>query len=184
MTSELLCEKCGQVRPVSDFPRVPTRKTSSTCRFCAAARTRAWSVANPDRKKVNARRYHERCPLVARRNKKLSNWARTLLQAAKTSSRTRGHEAPSITEEWILAQPMLCPYLGVPLVPQIRNKALTQPSLDRIDGAKGYTPENTRLTSLAWNQMRNTASLEEALSLVADIREGLLVSHEPESDFE
>lgn len=169
MTETKTCRRCRASKPAADFTYCPVGEFG-TCKRCVADKTKAWSAANPERKKANARRQHEQRPDVHKRNKKITNWARTLLQAAKTSSRTRRHDPPSITEEWILAQPMRCPYLGVELTPQIRNRALDQPSLDRIDCDKGYTPENTRLTSLAWNLMRSNAPVEEALSLVARIR--------------
>jgi hypothetical protein len=80
---------------------------------------------------------------------------------------------PTIDEAWILEQPMLCPYLGLDLEPSAK-KSLRQPSLDRIDNSKGYTPENTRLTCLAWNLLRNDASIDEALNVVAAVHLKLL----------
>lgn len=65
---------------------------------------------------------------------------------------------------------MVCPYLGIVLEPSVESKCLRQPSLDRIDNTKGYTPENTKLTSWAWNQMRMSSRVEDVLELVNEIR--------------
>lgn len=129
-----------------------------------------WQLDNRSKRRLVQQRYCRKHKQVVRRTQKVERWAQKLLQDAKGRSRRRGHSPPTITEAWILAQPLICPYLGVTLSLSTTFRYLWQPSLDRIDNDKGYTPENTKLTSLAWNQMRNAAPLEEALRLVASIR--------------
>lgn len=104
-------------------------------------------------------------------------WAVHLLLAAKKHSRHRGQEKPAITADWILdrfiEQDGFCYYLRAPLViPEARRpQGLPwQPSLDRVDNSKGYTPENTRLVSWFWNRMRGTSSVDETLECLRLVR--------------
>jgi hypothetical protein len=55
--------------------------------------------------------------------------------------------------------PDLCPVFGVPLEPKTRYAA----SLDRIDNAKGYTPDNVQVISRKANSMKLDATPEELI---------------------
>jgi hypothetical protein len=92
-----------------------------------------------------------------------------LIQTARKNAKRRGHIV-TIDLDWVRAQPLVCPYFKFPLVWTHATRDLRKPSLDRIDNAKGYTPENTRLTSLAWNYFRNQAAMPEADAVLREIR--------------
>lgn len=106
----------------------------------------------------------------SRRKQKLLGWQARLIKHAADASVRRGHAQPTITVEWVKAQPLLCPYLGVHIVPSEEPYSPWQPSLDRIDNDKGYEPSNVKLTCLLWNLMRNRMSVEQALEAVVQIR--------------
>ena len=97
------------------------------------------------------------------------NWARMLLHSASLNSKKRKHPPPTITEEWILAQPLECPYTRMPLIPPCDSDKAGQrcpwkPSLDREDCTLGYTPENTKLTSWFWNCYRGELPANVAMA--------------------
>lgn len=164
------CRKCKESKGKDEFSYSP-KGSVGVCKACNLKRIQGWQTKNPGKRQETGRRYYNRNRDRVRKYIKVDEWAKKLFQAAKGRARKSPELGPTtITESWILAQPMVCPYLGIPLELSEQIRGLRQPSLDRIDNSKGYTPENTRLTSLAWNQMRNVSSVEDALHLVADIR--------------
>lgn len=165
MTPNKTCRQCGSEKPASDFYFVP-KGLLGTCKGChnAAIQRRPIDKA---KQRASAKRFAQK--------EKVRSWAKLLLKNAVFSSRIRGLTPPTITETWILSQPTTCPYLGLHLRPS-PLKSLWQPSLDRIDNAIGYTPENTQLTSLAWNYLRNDLSIDEALRVIADVQAVSLVA--------
>lgn len=144
---------------------------TAECKTCYKVRARAYYWANKD--KVLAREAVRRSQVdwPARcADYKYANWAKKLLHSAVRSSKARGHAPPTVTEAWILAQSLVCPYLNVSLEPSRRARSPWAPSLDRIDNSKGYTPDNVKLTSWVWNLMRGDLSVEEALAVVERIK--------------
>lgn len=136
-----LCKKCKTTARL---------KTSGKCVECRRATGRkSWAKKLPSR---------------------LRHWTVALLNRARKGSKLRGHPPPSITREWIEEQLEThpnCYYTGVPLVPPSHDEHAGQrcpwaPSLDRIDNAKGYTPENVRITSWLWNNLRGDLPVEVA----------------------
>lgn len=169
--SSKLCTKCGETKDVADFYEAAGKPTSA-CKACYRARANAYYRNNKD--KVLAREADRRAsvdwPAKCRSYHK-QHWAKKLLHSAQARSKDRQHDPPTITEAWILAQPLRCPYLDVPLdVSGVGSKAPWSPSLDRIDNNKGYTPDNVRVTSWVWNLMRGPLSVEEALDVLTVIR--------------
>jgi hypothetical protein len=71
---------------------------------------------------------------------------------AKTNSKQRGMPYPTITREWIISKlPEGCPISGLPFEYTGASHNPRSPSLDRIDNALPYTPENTRVVLWAVN---------------------------------
>lgn len=163
------CRDCGENKPEDQFYYKPKGRVG-TCRACQNLKVAEWKRRNPERVRAIKAKFYRNHVKYWRRRAVVEDWPAQLLRNAVNSSKRRKQGPPTITVAWIVAQPMVCPYLGIPLEPSEQIRGLRQPSLDRIDNSKGYTPENTRLTSLAWNQMRNMSSVEDALHLVADIR--------------
>ncbi len=107
------------------------------------------------------------------------DWARALVSGAQSRSREKGLEPVTIDHRWVRAtlqrQGGLCFYLRTRLqipTPESRTPQgnAWQPSLDRISNDRGYTIENTQITSWLWNRMRNTMPIEEAISCIELIR--------------
>lgn len=119
-------------------------------------------------------REYKLSPEQRERKKKKSRkrWAKTLLSGATKNSRKRGHGEPEVTAEWIvdeLRKQPFCPYTGIRLIAPDEDKnggrrSPWAPSLDRVDNAKGYTVENTRLTSWFWNCFRGQIPIDEAVA--------------------
>lgn len=112
------------------------------------------------------------------------SWQATALRRARRNSEKKGLPPPTITVAWIAAQPLWCPYLGLLLIPPNENTARRKgerhpnsPSLDRINPAVGYTPENTILTSWFWNQARNDMPVKQALRLFDQSVPNDLITH-------
>lgn len=92
---------------------------------------------------------------------------RTLLNYARRNSRRRGEECTLTIDD--IKIPEVCPVLGVTLVHGGRKGKGVQdnsPSIDRIDAAKGYTPDNIWIISQRANRIKNNATLEELQLLV------------------
>jgi hypothetical protein len=77
---------------------------------------------------------------------------------AKSRAKKKGLEF-TIKESDILI-PELCPIFKVPMVGKYA------PSLDRIDSALGYTPDNIQVISNRANVLKNNASIEEIKELL------------------
>lgn len=126
-----------------------------------------------------ARRQAEKERIAARqRVYRATRWAQDAIARAASSSRKRGHEPPTITEDWVLSRFAsnggVCPYTGRKLDPQAEPRSPNKPSLDRIDNAKGYTPDNVEVTSWAWNERRGAlqaADIDEMLTALVVFRE-------------
>jgi hypothetical protein len=111
-------------------------------------------LQNKNKEKQYAARYANKYP------------NRRLVQVAKHRARKRGIPFDLSYEDVVV--PVRCPILGIPLVPgtgksgrQGGNK--NSPSLDRIDGAKGYVRNNVQVISHLANSMKGAATREELL---------------------
>jgi len=166
---------CPCAKPCSKCSLMDKTK-SGHCRICSSQNSKRYSVNLAKNQVVCA--HCGKCDRVksghcgpCRRDYINQNWPQTLIRTTRKNSRRRGHSPATITSEWILEQFQLqngkCFYTSMLLDSKLQGRrALTQPSLDRIDNAIGYTPENTRLTSLGWNQLRNDSSIEETLLFI------------------
>lgn len=79
-----------------------------------------------------------------------------LFYTTRSSAKAKNHEF-TITLDWLKERiaPMMCEAEGKPLrwdAP--KPKDLLQPSPDRKDPNKGYTPENTRIVSWGYNLLK------------------------------
>lgn len=165
------CPDCGVEKDSSEFYAYRNGSLHRACKTCVGSARAAYYRANKDKVLEREAARRAKSDWAARcKEYRLKNWAKKLLQSAALCSRRRGHGPPSITEEWIYAQPLVCPYLNVALHPSTTARSPWAPSLDRIDNDKGYTPDNVRVTSWIWNLMRGPLSVDEALKAVEQIR--------------
>lgn len=169
--SSKACPACGLDKDSSEFYKYRNGSLHKACKACTLAVRAKYYRAN--RAKVLGREatrraeidWSDRC-----RRYRQKHWVKPLMQSANVCSKRRGHSKPTITEEWIYQQPLVCPYLNVPLQPDPGSRSPWALSLDRIDNTRGYSPDNVRLTSWIWNLMRGPLTVEEALKALATIR--------------
>ena len=101
----------------------------------------------------------------------MENWPKILLAHAR-----RHNSDVTITEEWIMDQYKeqggKCFWFNVPLVPSPKKKFPQQPSLDRLDRSKGYTPDNVVITCYAANIGRNENDVDTFADFIQVLRRG------------
>lgn len=96
---------------------------------------------------------------------------------AATLARSRALEGiPFDIELEDIVVPERCPLLGIPLVRGGRRKNRGNPSIDRIDPAKGYVKGNVWVVSTRANKLKNDATLTELETLAANLRRKLYSS--------
>lgn len=79
--------------------------------------------------------------------------------AAKSRANKKGREFSIELSDVVI--PALCPVLGIPM---------DRPSLDRIDGTKGYVKGNVRVISHRANMLKNNATIEELTLVLRDLK--------------
>lgn len=94
-----------------------------------------------------------------------------LIDKAKERAKARGFEF-SITADDIKV-PEICPLLGIPLKHGVGMVSPSSPTLDRIDQARGYTPDNVWVISYRANRIKNDATVEEFLAIADGLRRRL-----------
>ena len=96
---------------------------------------------------------------------------RHLVYAAAARSKEKGWEF-SLTGEWASSRwTGKCEITGVPFVIASGQRSLYAPSIDRIDGDKGYTPDNCRIVIWAFNALKdkhNDTDLRKIIKLIAN----------------
>lgn len=107
------------------------------------------------RRRSSRARYCAPCGIKAR-----ATWV--LIGNSATRAAKKGLEH-TITDEWVRARlDEPCAVTGLPFVfyrsGQRGQTHPFSPSLDRINNLKGYTPENTRVVVLMFNNAKNTAT--------------------------
>ena len=79
-----------------------------------------------------------------------------------------------------LNQNKRCAVSGILIVPVDKKcKKINQISIDRIDNSKGYTTDNIQLVALGINYLRNTFTVDEAISFIEGIKMAESTGFEP-----
>ena len=151
MTDTKRCTKCGEVKPLSEFPFCAANKNGaySWCRGCVSVNNRKWYDKNTIYAKERSRQYHRRNPV----SHILSN----------ARSRAKSLNLPfNLTSEDIHI-PDVCPVLGIKLEVGGQGGRDNSPSLDRINPSKGYVKGNVWIISNRANRMKQEMSPEGLL---------------------
>lgn len=98
-----------------------------------------------------------------------------LVSGARRRARKLGLEC-TITV-WDVEIPERCPILGIPLVRGTWQDRDGSPSIDRINPARGYTPDNIQVISAKANRMKNDATEAELLLFAAWVHRHLGAGH-------
>lgn len=94
--------------------------------------------------------------------------ASRLFLCAKTRAKRKGLLF-TITKSDIII-PELCPYLGVKLTDNSSTAGCQfNPSIDRIDPSKGYTPDNIEIISYLANAMKYNAKPEQLVKFAEEV---------------
>lgn len=120
-------------------------------------RHRKWRAENPARWRTLCRNGKTR----------LSNEA-LLLHGARARARKFGLECTITLDDVHI--PLTCPVLGIPLKRVGGKPVDTSPSIDRIDAARGYTPDNIAVISNRANRVKAHGTAEEHEQIAAWMR--------------
>ena len=110
-------------------------------------------------------------PLYAERQKKYydKNPETYLYLFAKGRAKRKG--TPFTITKADIVIPEFCPALGIPLHRGARGDCDNAPSVDRVDNALGYTPDNVRVISRRANTLKGDSTIEEMEAVVAYLQE-------------
>lgn len=144
------CSKCGEIKSKDDFYN---SQRGGRCKQCVLLVTRSYKRKkrlDPEhRKKENDKQKERRIRL----------WQNTLIHDSKHRGIENTLTVDEINEIYE-NQNGLCYWFKIPLTPSNSSKHPQQPSLDRLDRAKGYTKDNVVLTCYSANIGRNDNDIE------------------------
>lgn len=169
------CFKCKEVKEESEFTRDKRAKDGlfSYCKACNSARASlayysnlaASRKRNRDRDAENRDKARNKCKSWWK-EKRMTDPAYCLWAGAKARAPRKGLEFSIIRED--ITIPEYCPVLGIKLVfDNTGGFQDSSPSIDRIDSAKGYTPDNIIITSWRANRIKTDATIEELEKVIA-----------------
>jgi len=156
------CTKCGSEKPTEDFPknRAGVAGRYSLCRECKNSGARARTVSGDTRRTREIRWATDPHRELAER----------MRRAAVANSKRRGHGPPEFTAKQLagyLRTHPVCPATGKRFDLSFEGNRWFRPSLDRIDGDKGYVKGNLVVVCFDVNNLRSHRSPKEVASLVA-----------------
>jgi hypothetical protein len=182
------CRKCNNDSTQRHLKRIMNEKL--TCPTCGVFDRSPSGACRPCFKRRNERRIFDAaiCHVCnttdwnasggcrrCLKDRKIKLWPLHLVANAKRRNLTL-NTSTCVNVEWVWEkfseQHERCFYTNARLVPaNCGSRAPNQPSLDRIDNSVGYTVDNTRLTSLGWNFLRNTASIEDTQAFLLELKD-------------
>jgi hypothetical protein len=149
METHKTCKICGVTKSIDNFYKSQRRLK---CKICTLNLTREYK--REKRKNLDFRKSEG----LKQKERRVRLWQNTLIHYSK-----RGKEHNLTVEDinrMFEEQKGLCYWFKVPLIPSENSKHPQQPSLDRLDGTKGYTKDNVVLACYSANIGRNDNSVE------------------------
>lgn len=149
MGTHKTCKICKVTKSIDFFYK---SQRGLKCKICALNLSREYKKEK--RKNLDFRKSEG----LKQKERRVRLWQNTLIHDSK-----RGKEHNLTVEDinrMFEEQKGLCYWFKVPLIPSDSSKHPQQPSLDRLDGTKGYTKDNVVLTCYSANIGRNENSVE------------------------
>jgi hypothetical protein len=150
------CSVCGIVKTNDDFYK---SQRGTKCKVCVLNVTREYKK---QKRKDSEFRKKEG---VKQKERRVRLWQNTLIHDSKNRKIENTLTVDDVNKMFD-DQNGLCYWFGIPLIPSHKKKHPQQPSLDRIDGNKGYTKENVVLCCYSANIGRNENDLETWLEFL------------------
>lgn len=164
----LFCGSCKEVHPEASFPR--SKQERYRCKACWRDYKKAYYAAHPEVVAAQT--------LTALKRRR-SDWMGQLLSGSRSSAKARGLDHAIALSDIVAAwerQGGRCYWLGIPLVPAAGRRHPLQPSLDRLDCARGYAPDNIVLASLLTNFGRTNTPADEFATIIEEVRRHLIAA--------
>lgn len=167
------CKTCGVEKANSQFWRQSTRKDGlqASCIECMTASHKSWASMKDEVYKQERRLRNQLAVDSGRSRDPLGQ----MLRSIKARAKAMGLEFSLARSDVVI--PEFCPVLGIRIYfARGRGHGLAErdcrPSVDRIDNAKGYTPNNIVVVSYRANRLKSDATLAE-LEAVAGFYRGI-----------
>jgi hypothetical protein len=150
MDTQKTCKICGETKHANDFYK---SRRGLKCKKCTCDITREYK--REKRKNLDFRKVEG----VKQKERRVRLWQNTLINDSKNRGVQHTLKVGDINHMFE-EQKGLCYWFKVPLIPSENSKHPQQPSLDRLDGTKGYTKDNVVLACYSANIGRNDNSVE------------------------
>jgi hypothetical protein len=150
METQKKCSKCEIIKPINDFY---TTQRGHRCKECLLKITRNY------KRKKRLDPEHRKKEGLKQKERRVRLWQNTLIHDSKRRGVENNLTIDDVNEMFE-KQNGLCYWFKIPLVPSDKSKHPQQPSLDRLDGFKGYTKDNVVLSCYSANIGRNENDLE------------------------
>lgn len=169
------CKECYNERQqCSETTKRQRRDHYKKNRARLLAKTKEWCRKNPDKKKIINARYALKYPDRVKEQHRLRltraktrDWCDALLRSTKARAKQRDIEFALIKEDIAIsyeAQAGKCCYTNIPLDLTIKSGNHMYPSIDRVEPARGYLPDNIKLCSWIANRAKGALKQDEFIA--------------------
>jgi len=144
------CKICGEIKSTDNFYK---SQRGLKCKDCTLQITRDYKKEK--RKNSDFRKTEK----IKQKERRTRLWQNTLINDSKKRNKEHNLTVEDINEMFE-GQNGLCYWFNIPLIPSTQTKHPQQPSLDRLDGTKGYIKDNVVLCCYSANIGRNETDIE------------------------
>ena len=165
-----VCNTCKEEKPFSEFTKNKSAPDGLQykCSPCDKAYQVKRRLENVEQNLDYQRTYQKN------RRKDYSYRLQMLINASKQRAKNKNREHSITIEDIKAIYPTdgCCPIFGMKL--EFNNAGFREnsPSIDRVNSAKGYTPDNIQIISWKANRIKGYASTQELEMLLAYLKQG------------